>query len=214
MKKFLVLGALFIIPILAYLFFASGIHNFARLPVLTQTVNEINGFSSFSGEAITLNGKITVLGFFGENVALQKGNAFNLSQKIYKRFYEFNDFQIVIVLPEGNRENAGKLLEELGRFTDMRNWKFIFGSPDEIKTLFTSLETNLSLDKTLGTPYVFIIDKDRHLRGRNDDEDIGSRYGFDATSVAELNNKMLDDMKVILAEYRMALKKNNAYREK
>lgn len=31
--------------------------------------------------------------------------------------------------------------------------------------------------------------------------------GYDATSVADLNNKMIDDVKVILAEYRLALKK-------
>jgi hypothetical protein len=32
--------------------------------------------------------------------------------------------------------------------------------------------------------------------------------------VADLNNKMEDDIKIILAEYRMALKKNNADRPK
>ena len=37
--------------------------------------------------------------------------------------------------------------------------------------------------------------------------DIGTLYGFDARSVAEINNKMEDDIKVILAEYRLALKK-------
>ena len=32
-------------------------------------------------------------------------------------------------------------------------------------------------------------------------------------SVAELNKKMKDDVKVVLAEYRLALKKNNADRD-
>ena len=44
--------------------------------------------------------------------------------------------------------------------------------------------------------------------GRDDDE--GLKYAYDMRSVAELNNKMEDDMKIILAEYRLALKKNNA----
>ncbi len=79
--------------------------------------------------------------------------------------------------------------------------------------MFNSLSTNLELDEQLGSHYVFIIDKDRNLRGRDEDEDEGLKYGFDATSVAELNNKMEDDVKVILAEYRLALKKNNAQRE-
>lgn len=59
---------------------------------------------------------------------------------------------------------------------------------------------------------VFIVDKDLALRGRTNDEDDGMKYGFDTTSVAELNNKMEDDVKIILAEYRLALKKNNAER--
>lgn len=58
------------------------------------------------------------------------------------------------------------------------------------------------------TPYVFIIDKNLNLRGRDDDEDHGELYAYDSRSVAELNNKMDDDVKVILAEYRLALKKN------
>jgi hypothetical protein len=51
------------------------------------------------------------------------------------------------------------------------------------------------------------------LRGRDKEEGQEVLYGFDATSVAELNNKMIDDVKIILAEYRLALKKNNVERE-
>jgi len=36
------------------------------------------------------------------------------------------------------------------------------------------------------------------------------KYGFDTSRVADLNNKMEDDVKIILAEYRMARKDNNA----
>ena len=60
---------------------------------------------------------------------------------------------------------------------------------------------------------MFIIDKDKNVRGREDDEDEGVKYGYNTTSVAELNNKMEDDVKIILAEYRLALKKNNADRK-
>ena len=63
----------------------------------------------------------------------------------------------------------------------------------------------------LSTPFVFIVDKDRNLRGRDDDNDIGTLYGYNSSSVAELTKKMTDDIKIILAEYRLALKKNNKY---
>ena len=83
---------------------------------------------------------------------------------------------------------------------------------EEIENFYNSLKTDVPLDPDMGTPYVFIIDKDKNLRGRKEDEDEGTKYGFNTTSVAELNNKMEDDVKIILAEYRLALKKNNAKR--
>ena len=60
---------------------------------------------------------------------------------------------------------------------------------------------------------VFIIDKDGNLRGRDDDEDVQLLYGFNAADYAEINNKMSDDIKVVLAEYRLALKKYKSNRE-
>jgi len=52
-----------------------------------------------------------------------------------------------------------------------------------------------------------------NLRGRTEDEEEGTKFGFNSNSVADLNNKMVDDVKIILAEYRLALKKNNAERK-
>lgn len=101
------------------------------------------------------------------------------------------------------------LKKELGAFTDVKKWRFVSASEDAIQKVFASLKTDLKLDGQLATPYVFIIDKELNLRGRKIDEDEGTKYGFNANSVAELNNKMVDDVKIILAEYRLALKKNN-----
>ena len=71
------------------------------------------------------------------------------------------------------------------------------------------MKSDIALDSNISTPYVFIIDKERGLRGRDDDEDEGVMYGFDSSNIAEINNKMSDDVKVLLAEYRRALKKYN-----
>lgn len=208
MKKFLVLGILFILPIAIYLFFASGVNNFARLPILTENVNDVDGLQSLSGENITFEGKITVLGFIGSNLGEKKINAFNLNQKIYKRFNGFDDFQFVMVLPPGLEEEVKELKKELSPLADVVNWKFIFTSKYNIERIFNSLKLPLSLDENMSTPYVFIIDKEKKLRGRDDNDKGGSLYGYNATSVAELNDKMIDDLKVVLAEYRLALKKN------
>lgn len=210
MKKVLVLVVLFILPLVAYLFFASGVNNFGRLPILTEKVTDVASLSS----AHTFKDKITILGFLGSDIEYVKGNAFNLNQKIYKRFYEFNDFQMIMIVPNGTEEEIKDLKEELGQLADTKKWNFVFADSIEIERLFKGLKTNLTLDKNLGNPNVFIIDKDKNLRGRDDDEEEEVKYGFNTISVADLNNKMEDDVKVILAEYRLALKKNNANRIK
>ncbi len=203
MKKKFVLIILFVFPLVVYLFFASGVTNFGRLPVITQNIGELDQLDT----SVRFSGKITILGFLGENLELKKTNAFNLNQKIYKRFFEFKDFQMVMLVPKGTEAKVVSLERELSALADTRNWKFIYAEETEIRQLFDALKTNLVLDQYLSTHYVFIIDKERNLRGRNDDEDEGLKFGFDATSVADINNKMVDDVKIILAEYRLALKK-------
>ena len=209
MKKKFVLVILFVFPLVAYLFFASGVTNFGRLPILQENISELHILDSEE----RLAGKISILGFLGSDLELKKANAFNLNQKIYKRFYEFRDFQMVMVVPIGTEDKVEELKKELSGLADIVNWKFVFARKDQIEELFLSLQTNLELDEELSTPYVFIVDKERNLRGRNDDEDVGLKYGFDATSVADLNNKMEDDVKIILAEYRLALKNRNTKTE-
>ena len=210
MKKTFVLVVLFILPIVAYLFFASGVNNFGKLPTLSENIADL---TSFDG-AVSLQDKITVLGFLGDDVANKKGNVFNLNQKIYRQFYEFKDFQFVMLVANEAEAQVEELKRELGGLTDIRKWNFVYAEADQIEAYFQQLKTDVVLDEHLATPYVFIIDKDSNLRGRTNDEDEGTKYGFNTTSVAELNNKMEDDVKIILAEYRLALKKNNADRKK
>ena len=210
-EKFLVLGVLFVFPVLIYLFFASGKNNFSTLPILSESVAEITDWNTARGDSIQLKNRITILGFWGRDTDQKKGDALNLNQKIYKRFYEFNDFQFVMVLEEGQQQKVANLQKELteGVGTDLIKWNFIFGDSLQIREFFGSLKTPLKLTEELSHPEVFIIDKEINLRGRDDDEDKTILYGFNAQSVAEINNKMVDDVKVILAEYRRALKKYN-----
>ena len=209
MRKYIVLTILFVLPLIVYLFFASGINNFAKLPVVTQDVMEISGISNES-----IKNKITILGFFGKNVKDRYGDAGNLNQEIYKRFHEFVDFQFIILQPPRTKQLTDYLLLELNRLTqtNFKNWKFVNLSEKDLVKVFESLKTNLKLGSDLGTSHVFIIDRDGNLRGRDDSN--GVKFGYDSRFVADINNNMVDDVKVILAEYRMALKKNNIYKGK
>ena len=190
----------------AYLFFASGINNFAQLPVLKKDVININTFSEKK-----FDGKISILIFLGDNIENKKGDILNLNQKIYKRFYKFNDFQFIAIGTKEIKMQVENLVAQLqsGTNTEMTKWFFLLQESKYSKNLFESLGTDLKLDEFHGSPYVFIIDKKGFLRGRNDSD--GIKVGYDMRSVAELNNYMVDDVKIILAEYRLALKKNNNF---
>ena len=210
-QKYLILSFLFFFPIFIYIFLASGINNFAKLPVLTTNVLDIENVSG-NEKGVTLKDNISIIGFWGGDINLRKSEALNLNQKIYKRFYQFQDFQFVFLTTKDQENNVSNLKEELTRGvgTDLEKWNFIFTDEIEIQKIYTSLATDIELSEEKSTPYVFIIDRDLNLRGRDDDEDIGKLYGFNAESVAEINNKMVDDVKIILAEYRLALKKNDS----
>ena len=103
-KKYIVLGILFVFPIVIYLFFASGINNFAKLPVLTENLPEISSWSSLRGDTVQFKDRITIIGFWGNDIENKKGDAFNLNQKIYKRFYQFKDFQFVFAVEDGRQK--------------------------------------------------------------------------------------------------------------
>ena len=211
LKKYLILGFLFFFPIFVYVFLSTGINNFAKLPVLTETVMDIENIEGNIAN-VSFKNKISVVAFWGGDVNNKKSEALNLNQKIYKRFYEFQDFQFVLLHDKNDNEAIEDLKSDLvsGVGTDLKNWNFIPTTQSNIKMIFDSFKTNIDLDNSFSTPYVFIVDRNLSLRGRDDDEDIGMLFGFNSQSVAEINNKMVDDVKIILAEYRLALKKNDS----
>ena len=212
MKKNIVLFVLFVLPIVAYLFFASGVNSFSKLPVITPKIVDFGDWKSLNGKKVSLDKKITVLGFSGSEILNNRGNFFNLNEKIYKRYYGFEDLQFVILCPLGTEKEAQKVVDALKPFTDVKGWNFVFASPEEIKTFYSQLNLKGQLDDKLGTSNVYIVDKDRNLRGRkgvtkdNKDE---YKEGYDTFHPSELSNEMLDDFKIILYEYRAALKKNH-----
>ena len=224
MKKNAVLFVLFVLPIVAYLFFASGVNSFTKLPVLTPQIADFGNWKSLDGKAIKLDNKITILGFSGTEILKNRGNYFNLNQKIYQRYHKFEDLQFVVVCPVGTEKDAQYILEQLDKFTEIEQWRFVFAPKAEIQSFYNQLQLKKDkLDANLGTPNVYIVDKDRNLRGRKVQDEKEYKEGYSMFHPAELSNEMLDDFKIILYEYRAALKKNNnasgkltkdSYREK
>ena len=121
LKKYLVLGILFILPITVYLFFASGVNQFAKLPKLGDADVVLTGFVDSEGSALSTKEKITILGFFGGNVLDHKAELFNLAHKIYKKNYLFEDFQMVFLATQDQDSAAVALKGEFSQIADPRS---------------------------------------------------------------------------------------------
>ena len=145
LKKYLVLGILFLFPIVVYLFFATGINNFAKLPILKKNIADISEWETFSGKNVKLENNISIIGFWGSDLDLRKLDAFNLNQKIYKRFHKFKDLQFLMVVLNDNQDKLLEIIDELkrGSSEDMSKWKFILGDELKIQGLFSSLGLSL-----------------------------------------------------------------------
>lgn len=207
-KKFTVLAVLFILPLVAYLFFSSGVNNFGRLPVLEENVLVLyTATDPISNNEVQLQDKINILTFLGGDVSTKSVFAFNLKEKIYDKNREFKDFQVISFILDNQVEEAKKFIDEINKTSDAFAWKIIVLTEDELKKQYAVLNSKHQLDDQVSSAEAFIVDKKGNLRGRLNDEDEGIKKSYNTKSVAELNNKMVDDMKVILAEYRLELKK-------
>lgn len=213
MKKVLLLVALFVVPVVAYLFFASGVNSFIKLPVVTEKIPELSAsWEPLSGDPVQMKNKITILGFTGNDIKYVEGNITNLAHKIYDKNKDFVDFQVIMIAPKGTEEAINNLNQQLSVNIDLKHWHYVMANEKEIKEYFKKLNLVGGLDLKFGTSNVYIIDKELNLRGRKGKNKKGEdeyREGYNTISAADLHNEMSDDVKVILAEYRLALKKNN-----
>ncbi|HLN96401.1 MAG TPA: hypothetical protein VK183_12275 [Flavobacterium sp.] len=211
MKKKLVLFVLFIVPIVVYLFFATGVHNFTTLPILTRAVPEMGDWKTLSGKPVKLQDKITVLAFGGDSLRSRQGDYFNLNQKIYERYHKFRNLQFVVVCPFGMEPEAKRLLASMDATSDVEDWHFVFAPKEEIATFYKGLRLRGQLDADLGSDNVVLIDKKRNLRGRPMKKEYKESYNM--MHASELSNEMLDDFKILLYEYKKAYKSNNVVKK-
>jgi hypothetical protein len=206
------------LPIAIYLIFSTATHNSLFLPTISKANADIPAnWVGLNQEKISMKDKITVLGFVGNNVIENRGNFFNLNQKIYNKYKGFKDFQMVMVTTVGNEAKAKQIIEELAPITgEMTGWKFVFATPEEIQTFYDSYKLVGKLDTNFGTPDVIIVDKELNHRGRKGKNKKGQeeyKESYNTISAADLHNEMTDDVKIILREYRLALKKNKNARK-
>jgi len=210
-KRNIVLGILFFLPVAFLLMLYPAKHNYEPLNVVNEKVSDTKGFYTDRADSIVLKNHITVLGFLGKSPLDKMISASNLKELVYDKFKGFKNFQIVIVVPEGTEEDVKALKKEINTYEDLKFWHYAFGTEGEIKMLFNTLKSKEILSEDLSTNNVFIIDKDLNQRGRidgrtereiEDKKPAFSVYSYNTIEVSEIKNMMSDDVRVLFTEYR------------
>ena len=214
-SRYVILGILFFLPVTFLLFLYPAAHHYTPLDIVNESVLDIESFSSNSDKAIVLKDYITVLGFLGNNPEKNTTAALNLKELVYDKFKGFKKFQIVILMPKGTELATEKLKSEISSYQDLRFWHFVFAEPDAIQRVFYSLKSKTNLDEELSSNHIFIVDKDLNQRGRLDDrtdseleknKPVYMLTSYDCIEVAEIKNKMSDDLRILFTEYRQKRK--------
>lgn len=207
-KKKVVLFLLFIFPLICFLMLSTGQNNFNKLPVLTKNVLDISDITD--SKSITFKGHVTVVCFLGDDIEKSQARLLNLNEKIYKKFIDFKQFQVIVIYPSEKEQTVALLKKKISTYTDMKNWFFTPSNKENIQTLFHSFNTNKDLEN-FGYSNAFMIDKSGQLRGRTNDKDTqnGNLFGYNMNKISVLKDKLKDDLNVLYYEYYAAFKHKN-----
>ncbi len=216
-KKPLVLSVLFFLPVLFLLFLYPSKHNYETLDIVKDNIPELYDFKTLDGDSIKLENHLTVLGFFGKAPMEDATLALNLKELVYDKFLGFKRFQVLALVPHSAREQVLILKRELNAYAPLQYWSFAFGTDEAIKETYTNFKNNRPLQSNLASKDVFVIDRERHQRGRLDDRtkseieekaDTYPMYAYNVLEISDLKNKMSDDIRIFFTEYRQKRKGN------
>ena len=216
-KKPIILGVLFLLPVIFLLFLYPSTHNYNPLDIVKGDIQELTDFESIPDVNVQLENQITVLGFLGNNPNQEALIGLNLKELIYDKFQGFKKFQVVIIVTDKAEESTKLLKKELNQYKELKYWRFVFGTEEEINKIYNTLRVEEPLNANLASEEVFIIDKERNQRGRLDDREDNEKeknmpafgmYSYNCIEVAKLKNKMSEDMRILFTEYRQKRKGN------
>lgn len=214
LKKQLILGILFFLPVLFLLFLYPSSHNYEPLDVVNNEVMELTGLANNDAR---FNGNITILNFVGSRPLLKSTTTLNLKELIYDKFLGFKRFQVITLALNESQVELEQLRKQLLDYDALKYWKFITMDSLQIQNIYNSLKSKDPLDNLYATDEVFIIDSELMQRGRIDDrtdndiEKNTSIYGlssYNCIEVAEIKNKMSEDLRILFTEYRQKRKGN------
>lgn len=224
MKKYKGILAILILilPTAIYVFLTYGKHNFTHLPYVgpqtDSTYHSIPDFSFVNQFADTVSqsdyaGNIYLANFvFTTCPTICPVMTYNM-RRVQQKMAQYPNFKILShsVFPEYDTPEV--LLQYANKMeADLSNWNFVTGDREAIYSMASSYFVNVMEDSAaeggfLHSEYFVLVDKEGRIRARDDDN--GNNIGvYDGTDDYEVG-LLIDDIKVLMAEYNLAKKDKN-----
>jgi len=216
-RKWIILGILFLLPVIFLLFLYPSTHNYNTLDIVNEDIVEIDFLNFIDNRKTNFEGNITILNFLGNKPMENITGALNLKELVYDKFKGFKKFQIITISSLSSEKSLESVKKELLKSDELKYWFFATSSYEEINKIYSSLRYQNELDSSNYTSEVYIIDKQRNQRGRIDDRDDNQienkidqfgLYSYNSIIVSEIKKKMNDDIRILFTEYRQKRKGN------
>ena len=85
-RKWFILGVLFLLPVIFLLFLYPSTHNYEPLDIVKTNVNDVDDFNFLDSEKKLLKDNITILSFLGNDPMNNITTVLNLKELIYDKF--------------------------------------------------------------------------------------------------------------------------------
>ena len=216
-RKWIILGILFLLPVIFLLFLYPSTHNYNTLDIVNEDIKETDFLNFIDNRKTNFEGNITILNFLGDMPVENITGTLNLKELVYDKFKGFKKFQIISVASLNSEKSLENVKKELLKSDELKYWFFATTTDEEINKIYSSLRSQKELDSSNYTSQVFIIDKQRNQRGRIDDRgddqienniDLFGLYSYNSIIVSEIKKKMNDDIRILFTEYRQKRKGN------
>ena len=216
-RKWIILGILFLLPVIFFLFLYPSTHNYNTLDIVNEDIKETDFLNFIDNRKTNFEGNITILNFLGDMPVENITGTLNLKELVYDKFKGFKKFQIISIASLNSEKSLENVKKELLKSDELKYWFFATTTDEEINKIYSSLRSQKELDSSNYTSQVFIIDKQRNQRGRIDDRDddqieknvdLFGLYSYNSIIVSEIKKKMNDDIRILFTEYRQKRKGN------
>lgn len=216
-RKWIILGILFLLPVIFLLFLYPSTHNYNTLDIVNEDIKETDFLNFIDNRKTNFEGNITILNFLGDMPVENITGTLNLKELVYDKFKGFKKFQIISIASLNSEKSLENVKKELLKSDELKYWFFATTTDEEINKIYSSLRSQKELDSSNYTSQVFIIDKKRNQRGRIDDRDddqieknidLFGLYSYNSIIVSEIKKKMNDDIRILFTEYRQKRKGN------